>query len=184
MTNFKEIADTFHGKGGGPESESHLNDSVADRREGFVSVWSDKNDVAKIINRCGDKILSATPMGGGVQIKICTSAFRGIEYAFKKIGANDETLSREANEMINVATKPVEKSDRKKYARVKGQSVDFGDDGNLIEIVNSSNNLKEVLKKLDIEVNQNSKLKLSAQLSKLRREGKEVKKFPRGRPRK
>ena len=53
----KEIASYYKGKGGGPEGESHVIDANADKKEGFVWVYSTKADAAKIIDRCGDAIL-------------------------------------------------------------------------------------------------------------------------------
>ena len=45
-----EIAEYFKGKGGGPEGESHIVDANADKKEGFVWVYSTKADAAKIID--------------------------------------------------------------------------------------------------------------------------------------
>lgn len=79
----KDIQNRYRGKGGGPESESILNDSNGDKTT--VNVWTDNKDAAKIIERCGSAIISAIPQGGGVSLTIKRTAFRGIPYAFKKL---------------------------------------------------------------------------------------------------
>ena len=82
----EEIAKHFKGKGGGPEGESHVIDANADKKEGFVWVYSTKADAAKIIDRCGDAILEYSFLDKrGVQLKIARKAFRGIQCAFRKI---------------------------------------------------------------------------------------------------
>ena len=82
----KEIAKHFKGKGGGPEGESHIIDANADKKEGFVFVYSTKADAAKIIDRCGDAILDYSFLDSrGVQLKIDRKAFRGIQCAFRKV---------------------------------------------------------------------------------------------------
>jgi hypothetical protein len=80
----KEIKKYFKGKGGGPEGESHIIDANADKKEGFVWVYSSKKEAAAIIDRCGDSIIECNFLDPrGVQFKIDRKAFRGIEYAFK-----------------------------------------------------------------------------------------------------
>ena len=82
----KEIATHFKGKGGGPEGESHIIDANADKKEGFVFVYSTKADAAKIIDRCGDAILDYSFLDTrGVQLKIDRKAFRGIHCAFRNV---------------------------------------------------------------------------------------------------
>ena len=82
----KEIASHFKGKGGGPEGESHIIDANADKKEGFVYVYSTKADAAKIIDRCGDAVLEYSFLDKrGVQLKIDRKAFRGIHCAFRKV---------------------------------------------------------------------------------------------------
>jgi len=82
----KEIAAYYKGKGGGPEGESHIIDANADKKEGFVWVYSTKADAAKIIQRCGDAILDYSFLDAqGVQLKIDRKAFRGIHCAFRNI---------------------------------------------------------------------------------------------------
>jgi|TARA_R110001583_G_scaffold17957_13_gene72181 hypothetical protein len=82
----KEIATYYKGKGGGPEGESHIIDANADKKEGFVWVYSTKADAAKIIDRCGDAILDYSFLDAqGVQLKIDRKAFRGIHCAFRNV---------------------------------------------------------------------------------------------------
>ena len=82
----KEIASYYKGKGGGPEGESHVIDANADKKEGFVWVYSTKADAAKIIERCGDAILDYSFLDAqGVQLKIDRKAFRGIHCAFRNV---------------------------------------------------------------------------------------------------
>ena len=82
----KEIAAYYKGKGGGPEGESHVIDANADKKEGFVWVYSTKADATKIIERCGDAILDYSFLDAqGVQLKIDRKAFRGIHCAFRNV---------------------------------------------------------------------------------------------------
>ena len=84
--SLQEVRDYFKGKGGGPEGESHVIDANADKKEGFVYVYSTKTDAAKIIDRCGDAILDYSFLDSqGVQLKIDRKAFRGIHCAFRKV---------------------------------------------------------------------------------------------------
>ena len=81
-----EIKKHFKGKGGGPEGESHVIDANADKKEGFVWVYSTKHDAAKIIDRCKESILDYSFLDSrGVQLKIDRKAFRGIQCAFRKV---------------------------------------------------------------------------------------------------
>ena len=82
----EEISKHFKGKGGGPEGESHIIDANADKKEGFVWVYSTKHDAAKIIDRCKESILDYSFLDSrGVQLKIDRKAFRGIQCAFRKV---------------------------------------------------------------------------------------------------
>ena len=83
--SLKEVRDHFKGKGGGPESESHIVDCNADKKDGFVWVYSNKADATKIIDRCGDAILDYSFLDSGVQLKIARKAFRGIHCAFRNV---------------------------------------------------------------------------------------------------
>jgi len=81
-----EVKDHFKGKGGGPEGESHVIDANADKKEGFVYVYSTKADAAKIIERCEGAILEYSFLDRhGVQLKIDRKAFRGIHCAFRNV---------------------------------------------------------------------------------------------------
>tara|TARA_R100001594_G_scaffold146133_1_gene197147 strand:+ start:241 stop:549 length:309 start_codon:yes stop_codon:yes gene_type:complete len=82
----EEVKAYFKGKGGGPEGESHIIDANADKKEGFVWVYSTKSDATKIIERCGDAILDYGFLDRqGVQLKIDRKAFRGIHCAFRNV---------------------------------------------------------------------------------------------------
>ncbi len=83
--SLKEIRDHFKGKGGGPESESHIVDCNADKKDGFVWVYSNKADATKIIDRCGDAIIDYSFLDSGVQLKIDRKAFRGVHCAFRNV---------------------------------------------------------------------------------------------------
>lgn len=76
-----DIRNDFHGRGGGPESESQITDSKLDKD--VVSIWSCNKDVAKIIDRCRNHIRSFKRVGDGVELVIDRSVFRGIHAAFK-----------------------------------------------------------------------------------------------------
>ena len=80
-----EAYNRFKGKGGNPESESILNDSNGNKQEGIVYFWSNKCDIAKIIDKCGKAIKSCEVVGDGIQFTIERRAFRGMHGAFKKI---------------------------------------------------------------------------------------------------
>ena len=82
----EEIKAHFKGKAGGPESESHIIDSNADKKDGFVWVYSTNKDAAKIIERCGDAIIDFDFLDArGVSLKIDRKAFRGIHCAFRNV---------------------------------------------------------------------------------------------------
>ena len=87
MTNkmtLKELKTQFKGKGGDPEAESIVIDSNFDKKDGTVSVWSNKMDVAKIIDRCEKDIISFAVQGNGVSFVIDRKAFRGVVCSFRK----------------------------------------------------------------------------------------------------
>ncbi len=79
-----EIISTFKGKGGGPEAESVLVDNNHDKKDNFVTIWSNKNDLVKIISRCKNSIKKFEMIGDGVQLTIDRKAFRGILSSFRK----------------------------------------------------------------------------------------------------
>ena len=79
-----ELYAMYKGKGGGPESESIIIDSNIDRKDGYVSIWSNKGDVAKIIERCKKDIISFEYKGDGVNFNINRKAFRGVHCAFRR----------------------------------------------------------------------------------------------------
>jgi len=81
----EEVHEMFKGKGGNEESETILNDSNIEKKEGYVSVWSNKADAAKIIERCKNSIRSFQLVSGGVQLEIDRRAFRGIICSFRRI---------------------------------------------------------------------------------------------------
>jgi hypothetical protein len=85
LPSLDELRVLFKGKGGGPESESHVLDSNMDKKDDFVYVWSDKADVTKIIDRCRNSIIDYSVLGTGIQFKIKREAFRGIHCAFRRI---------------------------------------------------------------------------------------------------
>lgn len=86
-----DVHKKFKGKGGGPDAESILVDSNFDKKQGYVTVWTNKKDAAHLIERCKECIIDfheTSPGdekdGGGVMLKINRKAFRGIVYAFRK----------------------------------------------------------------------------------------------------
>lgn len=81
----EEIATIFRGKGGGLEAESIINDSNFEKKEGYVSVWSNKADAAKIIDRCKKGIKVYSLVGDGVQLTIDRKYFRGLVCAFRNV---------------------------------------------------------------------------------------------------
>ena len=84
--SLNEIKSYFKGKGGGPEGESHIHDANADKKDGFVWVYSTKADAAKIIDRCENAILDYNFLDkNGIQLKIDRKAFRGIHCAFRNV---------------------------------------------------------------------------------------------------
>lgn len=83
-TTIEQIYENFKGKGGHPESETILNDNNSDKKDGFVVLWSNKVDAAKIIERCKADIISFKMVGDGVQLQVARKAFRGVHCAFRK----------------------------------------------------------------------------------------------------
>ncbi len=77
----KEIKLRWKGKGGGPESETNVCDTIMDKN--CVHVWSCNSDISRIIDRCGSAIMKVREDGDGVSFEIHRSAFRGAAYAFK-----------------------------------------------------------------------------------------------------
>lgn len=82
--NLDDVIKQFKGKGGDPEAESILNDSNSDKKEGYVSFWSNKSDAAKVIERCKNSIINCEVIGDGVQLTIDRKAFRGLVYCFRR----------------------------------------------------------------------------------------------------
>lgn len=91
----KQVRELYHGKSGDIESESILVDANADKKDGFITIWSDNNDIAKILDRCSSMVLEYKEQGGGYSIKINRKAFRGLSYAFKRV---DNKLSKDGGE--------------------------------------------------------------------------------------
>lgn len=79
-----QIAQEYKGTTGGPEGETIIVDASADKKDGFVTVWSNKADATKIIERCRDSIISIRKDSNGVLLKIERCAFRGPVCAFRK----------------------------------------------------------------------------------------------------
>jgi hypothetical protein len=79
----ESVIECFGGKGGHPESESILIDSNLDKKDGYVTFWSDNATAAKIAKRSKKYIKEIRNCKDGVQLKIDRKAFRGIEYCFK-----------------------------------------------------------------------------------------------------
>mgnify|MGYP001582756570 CR=1 FL=1 len=93
IKKFEEIANLFRGKGGNEEAESLINDCNSDKKDGYVTVWSNKSDAAKIIDRCKNDIQEIIPQGDGVQIVINRRAFRGIACAFRSNKTKNPNLT-------------------------------------------------------------------------------------------
>ena len=86
LQSLEEIKNEFKGKGGAnTESENILVDNGADRSEGFVSIWGNRTEIAKIIDRCGNMIKKFDATENGANLIIDRKAFRGIEYCFRKV---------------------------------------------------------------------------------------------------
>lgn len=84
-----DIKAAFKGKGGtNPESENILVDNGADKSEGFVTIWGNRAEIAKIIDRCGHLVQKFNATEEGASLTIDRKAFRGLEYCFKRVKAS------------------------------------------------------------------------------------------------
>tara|TARA_R100001594_G_C3874125_1_gene224228 strand:- start:41 stop:337 length:297 start_codon:yes stop_codon:yes gene_type:complete len=77
------IAKRFKGKGGGPDAETLINANKHDINLGYVSLWSDNNDITNLINRSRKYILSVRDYGETVEFKMAKGGFRSCCHAFK-----------------------------------------------------------------------------------------------------
>ena len=82
-TTLDELVKRFHGQGGDEWSESHLCCNKQDLKEGFVYVWSNNKDVAKLITRSRQFILEVRDLDEAVQFKMAKQGFRSVITAFK-----------------------------------------------------------------------------------------------------
>lgn len=80
--SLEELAKSFKGTGGS-EKETVLVDCYADRGDGYVTVWSNKSDVSKIVKRCEKSIIDYEIRGDGILFYIDRKSFRGVVSAFK-----------------------------------------------------------------------------------------------------
>jgi len=88
------IKTAFKGKGGvNPESESILLDNGAEKADGYVSLWTNRSDASKIIEKCGSSIIKFKATEEGVQFHIDRKAFRGIHGAFRKVSSTKKEKS-------------------------------------------------------------------------------------------
>jgi len=100
FNSLDEIKSEFKGKGGtNPESESILVDNGADKAEGFVTIWSNRSDISKIIERCGTLVKSFNATESGAFLKIDRKAFRGIQYSFKTIKSGNKSKKSESTSL-------------------------------------------------------------------------------------
>jgi hypothetical protein len=76
------------------ESESHVSESGWESRDGYVTVYAGRGaTAAQILRRCGSKVLAMSLTRGGsdnptsiaVDLRICRSAFRGLDKCFKPV---------------------------------------------------------------------------------------------------
>lgn len=176
MMDLQEIKNRFAGKGG-IESESVLCDNNFDRDEGVVSFWSNKGDLAKVIDRCGSMIKRISPVGNGFQLFIDRKAFRGIHCAFKKIDNKGEFRSP-----INTEASNGEPRKRGRKKTKEAITMPFSNE-KMAELANSSSNLGEMLVKVGWQDIKENRLKMSQFLAMLRKT-MTVKSFPRGRQKK
>lgn len=91
-----ELVALFKGKGGGPEGETVLVDNNEDKKDGFITVWSDTASAAKIIQRCKKDIIDYNYESDGVMLKIDRRAYRGSWCAFRS--TKDETTDEDSKE--------------------------------------------------------------------------------------
>lgn len=97
LETLDEVQKHFKGKGGtNPESESILVDNGADKAEGFVTLWSNRAEAAKIIERCGSMVTKFNATEDGVSLVIDRKAFRGLQYAFKTVRGGTSKKSEAA----------------------------------------------------------------------------------------
>ena len=87
-------------KSGNLECESVLVDSNADKKMNYVSIWSNKSDVSKIIKRCRNDIKDYEIVGDGVMFRIDRKAFRGIQFALRRTRVNNEGKRKAAAERM------------------------------------------------------------------------------------
>ena len=67
------------------DSESHINASVWELREGYLTIFSDNSTIYRTIKRCRPHILKVEDNNNGFGCRIWMKAdsFRGVEFAFK-----------------------------------------------------------------------------------------------------
>ncbi|SRR3990167_8766954 len=102
--NIQQLKDHFKGKGGDGEAESILNDSNMDKKKGTVSVWSNKVDAFKILERCSNSVISFQIIGDGIQMEIDRKAFRGIHCAFRNVKAKTSKI-KDASDKKSIQAK-------------------------------------------------------------------------------
>jgi len=86
IQTLEEVKSAFKGKGGtNIESENILVDSGADKAEGFLTVWGNRAEITKIIDRCGKMVTKFDATEEGAFLTIDRKAFRGLEYCFKRV---------------------------------------------------------------------------------------------------
>lgn len=81
--NILAVSKRFKGKGGGPESESGIDASKEDIKEGFVWFASDNRDITNLISRSYRYILELHDRGDSVMVKMDAKGFRSCVHAFK-----------------------------------------------------------------------------------------------------
>mgnify|MGYP003148848121 CR=1 FL=1 len=79
----KKIAKRFKGKGGGPDAETLINACKHDINLGYVTLWSDNNDITNLINRSRRYILMMKDYGDAIEFRIDRKGFRSCCHAFK-----------------------------------------------------------------------------------------------------
>ena len=82
-TTLDELVSRFHGMGGDEWSESHLCCNKQDLKEGYVYVWSNNKDVAKLITRSRKFIIEVRDLDDAVQFKMSKQGFRSVITACK-----------------------------------------------------------------------------------------------------
>lgn len=81
--NVLAVSKRFKGKGGGPESESGIDASKEDIKEGFVWFCSDNSDITNLISRSFKYILELHDNKETVLMKMDAKGFRSCVHAFK-----------------------------------------------------------------------------------------------------